>query len=124
LLNFPESVDGSKQRAALVPNADPSAHAHALTQQQDASPAVLTFIALLLLSIEDEFERGIPSDLHRAKLLMRANLTQTRSPALQLTFAFVQTSLLFVQSIWAMTTSWSFSKVFPSSLQAKASFLQ
>ncbi len=95
-MNVPETVDGSKQRAALVPNADPSAHAHAITQQQDTSPAVLTFITLLLLSIEDEFERGISSDLHRAKLLMRADLTQTRSPALQLTFAFVQTLLLFV----------------------------
>ena len=36
---------------------------------------MLTFVTLLLLSVEDEFERGISSDLHRAKLLIRADLT-------------------------------------------------
>ena len=75
LLNGPESIDGSKQRAALVPSAEPGTRRHRHTQQQDASPAVLTFVTLLLLSVEDEFEGGISSDLHRAKLLMRANLT-------------------------------------------------
>lgn len=56
------------------------AHTHTRTHtHQDASPAVLTFVPLLLLSVEDEFERGISSDLQEAKLSLRADLTQTKN---------------------------------------------
>lgn len=56
------------------------AHTHTRTHtHQDASPAVLTFVTLLLLSVEDEFERGISSDLQEAKLSLRADLTQTKN---------------------------------------------
>ena len=74
MLNVPESVDSSEHCTALVLSAEAGTYT-----QQDASPAVLTFVTLLLLSVEDEFERGISSDLQEAKLSLRADLTQTKN---------------------------------------------